>query len=286
MSFLVEKDEATAGRRTVPFRLFTSNGTAPDTGASTDTLLMSVNGGGQLSAGSISAVSANAGMYAIPLTQSAVSVLGSLALWYDLGDFPQHVATVQVVNSNPFSTQSNVANVSIVAGTYSGVTVGVNNLAAGSYSGVTVQGVTRVNSSVTPANAEYSAITVRLGLVDYSGATLGAGNLAPGAYSGVSVEVTAGGIQSVSFGGNAIDAAALAADTGQEVADALLGRNVAGGSSTGRTVTQALYAIRNRVQISGSTGTVYATDDTTSSWTFSITTVGSQAISQIDPGGA
>ena len=285
MSFLVEKDEATAGRRTVPFRLFTSNGTAPDTGASNDTLMMSVNGGGQLSAGSISAVSANAGMYAIGLTQSAVSVLGSMALWYDLGDFPQHVATVQVVNNNPMSSQSNVVTVTIATGTYSGVTVGVNNIGAGSYSGVTVQGVTRINSSVTIANATYSAVTVRPDIQAYSGLTVETSNIAPGSYSGVSVEVKGGGIQSVSFGGNAIDAAALAADAGAEVADAVLGRNIAGGSSTGRTVSQALFPLRNRVLLSGSTGTVYQTDDTTSSWTFSVATVGAVGISDLNPAG-
>lgn len=49
-------------------------------------------------------------------------------------------------------------------------------------------------------------------------------------------------------------------------ADALLGRNVAGGSSTGRTVSQALFTLRNKVDLLG--GIVYGTDDTTPSWTF------------------
>jgi hypothetical protein len=76
----------------------------------------------------------------------------------------------------------------IAAGTYSGVTVGTNNIAAGSYSGVTVAGVTRVNSSVTIANAEYSAVTVRLTPMNYSGLTVRVGGIAPATYSGVTVE--------------------------------------------------------------------------------------------------
>lgn len=72
--------------------------------------------------------------------------------------------------------------------------------------------------------------------------------------------------------------------TANENADALLARNVAGGSSTGRTVSQALYALRNRVARSGSTITVYQTDDTTSSWTATITTdAAAEMITSMDP---
>src|ERR1051326_1976850 len=107
MAFLVEKDEATAGRRFVPFRLFASNGTAPYTSGSNNTMLASLNGAAQLRIGSISAVSANAGMYGMQLSQSNVSVLGSLALYTDnVANYPQHVATVQVVNNNVMSTLS------------------------------------------------------------------------------------------------------------------------------------------------------------------------------------
>lgn len=65
---------------------------------------------------------------------------------------------------------------------------------------------------------------------------------------------------------------ALTAAERNAVADALLGRNVAGGSSTGRTVSQALFRLRNRCAIAAGTFTVYSTDDTTSSWTAALTT--------------
>lgn len=67
------------------------------------------------------------------------------------------------------------------------------------------------------------------------------------------------------------------------VADALLARNVSGGSSTGRTVKQALHILRNKTSIAAGTLTVTDTDDTTSSWTAAVTTTAGNPISAIDP---
>ena len=59
---------------------------------------------------------------------------------------------------------------------------------------------------------------------------------------------------------------------------------MSGGSSTGRTVKQALHFIRNKWVVSGATLTVYDTDDTTSSWTASVTgTAGADPITGNDP---
>lgn len=72
--------------------------------------------------------------------------------------------------------------------------------------------------------------------------------------------------------------------TAVENADALLGRNVAGGSSTGRLVKEALYALRNRWGVSAGTYTVYATDDSTPAWTSSVTgTAGADPLTASDP---
>ena len=51
-----------------------------------------------------------------------------------------------------------------------------------------------------------------------------------------------------------------------------------------RYAQEALFVLRNRVQSSGSTGTVFHPDDSTSAWTFSVTT-GTDPLSGIDPGG-
>jgi hypothetical protein len=345
VAFQIEKDEATAGRRFVPFRLFNSDGTSPDTNASNGTMLASLNGAAQISIGSISVVSANAGMYGMQLTASNVSTLGSLALYTDTlaTDFPQHVATVQIVNYNPMSIQSGViiaggsyssttvrldlvaysgatvgagnfapgvysgvsfsvrdsgiATSSFQAGNYSGVSVevktkgiatnsietvniyssltiqGINNyanisnvtLAAGTHSNVTIQGVTRINSSVTIADANYSAVTVRPDLQSYSGLTLGINNIAPNAYSGVTVD----GAKFLSTAGE------------RSAASSLLSTSL--GGTTPRLYQQAIELLRNKVTISGSTMTVFKADDTTSSWTATIST-GTATVYGVTPG--
>jgi hypothetical protein len=65
------------------------------------------------------------------------------------------------------------------------------------------------------------------------------------------------------------------------IADALLVRNVSSGGDGGRTVAQALYVLRNKVD--AGTGIVYETDDTTSSWSFSVSTQPSDPIVSITP---
>lgn len=60
--------------------------------------------------------------------------------------------------------------------------------------------------------------------------------------------------------------------TAAQIADKVLGRNIAGGSDGGRTVTEALRLNRNRWTRTATTLTVYAEDDTTESWTSTFTT--------------
>lgn len=72
--------------------------------------------------------------------------------------------------------------------------------------------------------------------------------------------------------------------TAVENADALLGRNVSGGSSTGRTVKQALHVLRNKSAVAAGTLTVYDIDDTTSSWTAAVSSdAAADPITGIDP---
>lgn len=72
--------------------------------------------------------------------------------------------------------------------------------------------------------------------------------------------------------------------TAVENADALLGRNIAGGSSAGRLVKDALRALRNRVAVASGTMTVYEEDDSTSAWTAAVTEdAGADPITEIDP---
>ena len=72
------------------------------------------------------------------------------------------------------------------------------------------------------------------------------------------------------------DDVSAARPTDAQIADKLLGRNIRGGTDAGtgqnvRSVGAALAAVRNRVVRSGSTITVYDTDDSTVLWTAAVT---------------
>lgn len=81
-----------------------------------------------------------------------------------------------------------------------------------------------------------------------------------------------------------LDTQLAALPTDAEVADKFLGRNIAGGSDGGRTVTSAFRGIRNKVTVDGTTITVYAEDDSTPAWTGAATRdSGLDTLKEIDP---
>ena len=96
------------------------------------------------------------------------------------------------------------------------------------------------------------------------------------------VDATAVTVSTGAIGTGDISSAAL-----NEIADAVLDRNMTTGTDSGsptvRTVRQALRASRNRVNIAAGTATIYKEDDTTASWTATITTTAGNPISQVDP---
>lgn len=94
---------------------------------------------------------------------------------------------------------------------------------------------------------------------------------------------TAGAIDAAAIAANAITSSEFAASAQQAVADTLLGRNIGGGSSTGRIVKWALAVMVDKVDISAGAMTVYDTDDTTPLFTAAVTTAAGNPISQIDP---
>ena len=169
MTFQIELDEATAGRRLVPFRLFTSDGTSPDTGASDDTMFLSINGAAQVvSAGSVSAISASAGMYSNTPSAAQVGTLGSVAFYHDDGDFPQHVVTVQVVNYNPMSTQSDLLLTDLSIGTVSHL----DNHSVGTVVHLDNQSVGTVDNSI-PSSATIAGVTNRLSIASSDISSIG-----------------------------------------------------------------------------------------------------------------
>lgn len=66
----------------------------------------------------------------------------------------------------------------------------------------------------------------------------------------------------------------LSVTTQNAIADVILGRNIAGGSSGGRTVSQALYPLRNKWTVNTASGvySVFLVDDVTLAWTGSLST--------------
>ncbi len=81
------------------------------------------------------------------------------------------------------------------------------------------------------------------------------------------------------------DGVVISTVTANQLADALIARNIAGGSSTGRTVKTALAALRNKVTIGAGTLTVYDTDDASILWTGVLTSdAAAEPITAVDPG--
>ncbi|WP_291165348.1 hypothetical protein [Gemmatimonas sp. UBA7669] len=95
------------------------------------------------------------------------------------------------------------------------------------------------------------------------------------------------GYQFIQVDPNLIMAVDPVADNSAELADAFLDRNLAtgtdSGSSTVRTVRQALRALRNRFTVSGGTATFYKEDDATVSHTAAVT--GTPAVTEANPAG-
>lgn len=111
-----------------------------------------------------------------------------------------------------------------------------------------------------------------------------------GNLSGSIGSVGSGGIAAASFAAGAVDASALATDAVNEIADGLLNRDMSvgtdSGSSTFRTMRQALFFLRNKWTISGGTLTVYKVDDASSSWTATVSTdPAAEPIVSNDPAG-
>lgn len=203
--------------------------------------------------------------------------------------------TVQVNGIAPgdYSSAVTVGIGAIKAGTYSGVTVGINNITAGNYSGVTISGVTVSNNldktaysinSIVPAT--YSGVTVgslaTIPAGDYSSSiTFGVGSIKAGTYSGVTLgvnNIAAGNYSGVTISGTTVTN--MLPSAGTQVAVSLLSTNL----GNTRYVQEAFFVMRNKVDATGSVGTVYQTDDATSAFTFS-TTTGIGGIVKFDPAG-
>jgi hypothetical protein len=285
--------------RVIPLWCVGSNGTSPATneaGGQPTWMLGGVYYGNTTN--TLSAWSANAGEYYVVLAQSETSVIGRGVVRYNSATALESATPFEIVAADSFNSVNlglsampavapnaaggfvtfgagagqlnpSTGSVGVIYADYSSlVTVGVGNVKAATYSGVTIDGVNRVNSSVTIANATYSAVTVRLDSVDYSSVvTVGVGSVKAANYSGVTVEIGNSGVTA-----------------GRAIADRIILRSVSGGTDSTHSIGDALRVLRNRVDVGSSVLTVYMEDDVTSAWTASIATTANQVfLTSINP---
>lgn len=262
MAFLITVNESNASRRCVPIWLVGSNGTTPATGESGSTFHFSIGGFHYGSGGSLSVVSGAAGEYVCAFKASILSIVGPGTVYYQSGSAIASSTPFQVTPIDSYDSMrlglfalpnaaAEAAGGLITRGAGTGqlnISSGSVGLQAVTHSGVTISGIQSIQSGT------------------YSGVTFGVNAIAPNSYSGVTLD-------GVAF---------LSAAGARSVASSLLSTNL--GNS--RLFQDGWRMLRNRVLISGSTGTVYQEDDSTSAWTFSITTsANASPIIGFDPAG-
>jgi hypothetical protein len=137
-----------------------------------------------------------------------------------------------------------------------------------------------VTGSVASVSGAVGSVTGNVG-----GNVVGSVASVTGAVGSVTGNVGGNVVGSV---GSVTAAVALTSGERNSVADAILDRNMTTGTDSGsssvRTVRQALRFLRNKWQITSGTLTVYKEDDSTSSWTSTLTgTPGADPITTSDP---
>jgi hypothetical protein len=165
---------------------------------------------------------------------------------------------------------------------------GTNNVIPTVTTTTTATNVTTVNGLaagvITAASIAADAITDAKVAADV---TIASVTGAVGSVTGNVGGNVVGSVGSVGIGG--IDDVTLTVNALETIADTLLDRNMATGTDSGttsiRTVRQALRVMRNKVAIAAGTATIYKEDDSTSSWTAAVTTTAGDPISAVDPAG-
>lgn len=113
--------------------------------------------------------------------------------------------------------------------------------------------------------------------INVTGSTLTTANVASSVWNALAASFNETGTM-----GNLMNAAGGAVSP-QIIADAILARAIEGGADGGRTVSDALKALRNRVALVGTTLTVYEDDDVTPAWTAVVALGARNPINSVDP---
>lgn len=193
------------------------------------------------------------------------------------------VATVSAWATNPdvTSTFAIIAADAIVGATAPTAVQVADEVQTRTIAAVTVVNGLAANVITAAATAADFTTEIQAGLATSSALATVAGYLdteiadiqarLPAALVGGRMDSSVGAMAS-----NVITAAATAADFSAEVADGILDRDMSTGTDSGsptvRTMRQALRFLRNKWSISGTTLTVTKEDDTTASWTATVST--------------
>jgi hypothetical protein len=146
---------------------------------------------------------------------------------------------------------------------------------------ITATQIATASLDSTKATADFfSAITAGIPTVTQLNSGVTVTSLAANVVTATAIAANA--ITATKIAASSLDSTKATADFYNEAADKFLARNVAGGSSSARSVSEALFTLRNKVDATGSIATVYKTDDTTSAFTFSYTT-SNGPFSSVDP---
>jgi len=201
---------------------------------------------------------------------STTQITAGITLTVDFdGVTGMHNVRVVASSGNGFATATNVDLV-ITTGTVGGTSV--VGYVIGSFSIENRSGLMPATAGRTAAIDASGQVTVGAMAADVITNAALAASAVTEIQSGLSTLDAAGVRTAVGLASANLDTQLDALPTAAENADALLGRNIEGGSSTGRLVSEALYPLRNLWTNIAGTYTVYKTDDTTISWTSSLTT--------------
>lgn len=198
------------------------------------------------------------GTNAAAMIMSSTATFADVPLIFDLSS--------QILGVSSVSAPVGVSTLPAITSMTVGVNVTSIHGSAAVTSAAGVFGPLEVSSLTTP-------VTVSSGSVNASTVSDKTGYSASAGVTTVTIPV------GVSSGSVAVTSATAAVY--EAAADALLNRHLAGGANTGRLVKEALYPLRNRVDLS--TGLVYEPDDTTTSWAFAVSTTPGDPVYLIDP---
>lgn len=184
-------------------------------------------------------------------------------------------------NTLLFSAKSSTANIVVVGAPASVQTVPASFVVAPGSAGALFIGGTNAATTITTALTTTFTGNLTGSVASVTGAVGSVTGNVGGNIVGSVASVTAGVTVTTN---NDKTGYALTAGERNSISDAWTARNVAGGSSTGRTNGQALAFLRNKWTVVGTTLTVYDVDDTSSLWTATVTaTAGADPITANDP---